>query len=168
MSTHHQPIIGFATKPDGTNECYFPPVDIEMSLATGLMKNIVATLKDPSADNGFYSAFDVQPNYIGTPKVIVKGYLDGTPSTNQINFFFKYLALADNESIEQAWVETVLFNTGSMAAYAAEDLLVLEGTLAANFTANDHVPYYFGRAVTSDTFVGDFHVTSLQFKYNDA
>lgn len=103
MATHRIPILGFGTKPDVTGECFFPPIDTQVTLATGLMKNIVCTFKDPSADAGFYSSFKVHKNYVGSPKIVITGIIDGTVSTTSVDFEFSYVSLADNESVEAGW-----------------------------------------------------------------
>ncbi len=169
MTTHRLPIMGAMTVPDSTGECYMAPINIEMALATGLMKNLVMVLKDPSADTGFYGTFMVPKNYIDTANIVVVGVIDGTVGTTSIDFEMSYRALADNESVEQAWQEDVAFNTGNTNGWTDEDLLEDSAALTdANFAVDDTVFYYFKRDQGTDDFVGDFHVTGLFFEYNDA
>lgn len=156
------------TCPDSTGECYQNAISNEMALGTGLMKNLVMTLKDPSADTGFYGVFQVPQNYVGTPKVVVIGVLDGTVGATSVDFEFSYLTRADNETIEAGWEESVTFDTGNTNGWATEDLLEDSGSCAANFTAGDTVFYYFKRDQGTDDFVGDFHVVGLFFEYADA
>jgi hypothetical protein len=93
MSTHRLPIMGANTIPDSTGECYQSNISVEMALATGLMKNLVMTLKDPSADTGFYGVFEVPQNYVGTPVIAVTGVLDGTVGATSVDFEFSIPAI---------------------------------------------------------------------------
>ena len=162
------PIIGFATVPDATGECFLSIVSTEMALATGLMKNLVFVLKDPSADTGFYGTFHVPQDYVDTANIVVIGILDGTVGTTSVDFEMSYLARADNETIEAAWAESVAFNTGNTNGWTDEDLLEDSAALTdGNFAAGDEVFYYFKRDQGTDDFAGDFHVTGLYFEYSD-
>jgi hypothetical protein len=164
--TVRQPIMGFGTVPDTTGECYMSNVSVEMSLATGLMKQLVMVLKDPSADTGFYGSFEVRQDYVDTPIIAVTGIMDGTASsTTSIDFEFSYLTRVDNETIEAGWEESVTFDTGATDNWTTEDLVTDSAACTANFTAGDTVFYYFKRDFGTDDFVGDFHVTGLYFQY---
>lgn len=168
MATHRLPIMGATTIPDSTGECYMAPASVEMALGTGLMKNLVMVLKDPTADTGFYGVFEVPQNYVGTPVIAVTGVLDGTTgAADGVDFEFSYLTRVDNETIEAAWEQSVTFNTGRTDAWTAEDLVTDSAACAANFTAGDTVFYYFKRDQGTDDFNGDFHVVGLYFQYSD-
>jgi hypothetical protein len=161
--------MGATTLPDTTGECFMDNINNQMALATGLMRNLVMTLKDPSADTGFYGSFQVPKNYVDTANIVVIGILDGTVGTTSVDFEFSYRALADNESVEQAWQESVTFDTGNTNGWANEDVLEDSGSLTdGNFTVDDIVFYYFKRDQGTDDFVGDFHVVGLYFEYSDA
>ena len=140
----------------------------QMSLATLLYRGLVMTLKDPTADTGFYGSFNVPANYVGTPVIKVVGILDGTVGATSVDFEFSYVALTDNETVEAGWVESVAFNTGNTNGWANEDLLVDSAACSANFAAGDEVLYYFKRDQGTDDFAGDFHVVGLYFEYSDA
>lgn len=169
MATHRLPIMGFGTVPDNTGECFLSPISTEMALATGLMKNLVMVLKDPSADTGFYGTFMVPKNYVDTANIVVTGVLDGTVGTTSVDFEMSYLGRADNETIEAAWAESVAFNTGNTNGWTDEDQLEDSAALTdGNFAVDDTVYYYFKRDQGTDDFAGDFHVTGLFFEYNDA
>lgn len=169
MATHRLPIMGFGTVPDNTGECYLAPISVEMALATGLMKNLVMVLKDPSADTGFYGTFIVPKNYVDTANIVVIGVLDGTVGATSVDFEMSYLARADNETVEAGWAESVTFDTGNTNGWANEDVLEDSAALTdGNFAVDDTVFYYFKRDQGTDDFNGDFHVTGLFFEYNDA
>jgi hypothetical protein len=156
------------TIPDSTGECYQSNISVEMALATGLMKNLVMTLKDPSADAGFYGVFQVPQNYVGTPKVTVSFVLDGTVGATNIGFLMNVLPRADGETIEAAWEESLTFTKQSNDD-ANEDMVIVTASFAsATFVAGEEVFYYFVRDFSADAFVGDIHVTGLFFEYSDA
>lgn len=166
MATHRLPIMGATCIPDDTGECYLGNISAEMSLATGLMKNLVMVLKDPSADTGFYGTFQVPQNYAGTPKIVVAFVIDGTVGATNIGFEFSYVARADNESIEAGWDESVAF-TEQSNNYANEDMAIKSASLSSNFTVGDEVFFYHKRDYSADAFVGDIHVIGLYFEYSD-
>ena len=144
MATHRLPIMGATVLPDVTGECYMNAISTEMALGTGLMKNLVMTLKDPSADTGFYGTFMVPKNYVDTANIVVVGVLDGTVGATSVDFEMSYRSLADNESLEQAWQEEVTFDTGNTNGWANEDLLEDSAPLTdGNFAVDDVVFYYF-------------------------
>lgn len=167
MATHRIPIMGAMTVPDSTGECYMSVISVEMSLATGLMKNLVMTLKDPSADTGFYGVFEVPQNYAGTPVIAVVGVLDGTVGATSVDFEFSYVTRADNETVEAGWEESVTFNSGNTNGWTDEDLMTLSNACTANFSAGDTVFFYFKRDFGTDDFAGDFHVVGLYFQFSD-
>lgn len=168
MATHRLPIMGAMTVPDSTGECFLSAIDTQITIGTGAMKNLAMTLKDPTADTGFYGVFQVPQNYVGTPKVVVVGVLDGTPGATSVDFEFSYLTRVDNEAVDAAWEESVTFDTGATSGWADEDIVEDSGTCSANFTAGDTVLYYFKRDQGTDDFNGDFHVLGLYFEYADA
>jgi hypothetical protein len=168
MATHRIPIIGAMTVPDSTGECYFDNVNNQMTLGTSAARNLVVVLKDPTADTGFYGSFTVPKNYVGTPVIVVRGILDGTVGATSADFEFSYVALADNESFEAGWVESVTFNSGNTNGWADEDVIEVSGSCSANFAVDDDVFFYFKRDQGTDDFVGDFHVTGLFFQYADS
>lgn len=169
MSTHRLPIMGAMTLPDTTGECYMDNVNNQMALANSPARNLVMTFKDPTADCGFYGSFSVPKNYIGTPKIVVRGILDGAVGATSVDFEFSYRALADNEAFDVAnWQENLAFNSGNTNGWTNEDVIEIVGTLAANFAVDDDVFFYLKRDFGTDDFAGDFHVTGVFFEYVDA
>lgn len=171
MATHRLPIMGATVLPDSTGECFMDNINNQMALVTGLMRNLVMTFKDPSADCGFYGTFQVPQNYVGTAKIVVVGVLDGTIAATSLAFEFSYVARADDETIEAAWDQSLAFEIASLSGsgYTDEDLFELSGTLTAgNFSAGDEVFFYLKRDFSADDFVGDAHVTGVYFEFADA
>jgi len=170
MATHRISIMGPGTVPDTTGETFMQPIDVGITtLGTFAGSNLVMTLADPSADTGFYGSFQVPENYIQAANIRVAGVLDGTVSTTSVDFEFSYVAFADNEAVDVAYTQNVIFNSGNTNAYTNEDLVILtdSGITDTNLVAGDIVMYYFKRDQGTDDFVGDFHVVELIFQYND-
>jgi hypothetical protein len=169
MATHRLPIMGATVLPDATGECFMDNINNQMALATGLMRNLVMTFKDPSADCGFYGTFQVPQNYVGTAVLKILMVLDGTVGATSVDFEFSYRALADNESVEQGWQASETGNTGNTNGWANEDLALCSITLTdANFAVGDEVFFYLKRDFGTDDFVGDVHVVGVYFDYADA
>ena len=171
MSTFRLPIMTATVLPDSTGECYMDNINNQMSLATGLMRNLVMTFKDPSADTGFYGTFQVPQNFStsGTTKIIIMGVLDGTVGATSVDFEFSYRSLADNDSVEQGWQDSDQGNSGNTNGWTNEDLCKIEITVtSADFAVGDEVFYYLKRDQGTDDFVGDFHVVGVYFEYEDS
>ena len=174
MATHRLSILGPTTQPDATGLTFMGNIFVEVATihGSGLVNNMVMTMKDSAADTGFYGTFQVPQNYVGTPVIHVTGVLDGTIGTTIISFQIDYLPVADNETVDAGWGQQLIFNTADLdsgTAYTTEDLLTLtSGAMTSTLVVGDEVFYYFKRDVTADTFVGDFHLTGLYFQYSDA
>lgn len=173
MATHEISILGAMTAPDSSGKVFFQPLEVGMALGTATLGTLLGmTIQAPAGagDCGFYGSFVVPQNYVGTPVLVIRGYVEENPGTNAIAFGISFQpALADNESLEQAFdTEDV---TGAITtAYTAEDLLVTTITLtpAAAFVAGDVVNFFVYRDDTDDAQTGEFQLSNLSFRYNDA
>lgn len=131
-------------------------------------------LADGGADEGVFVDFNVPQNYVGTPKIVVKGILDGAPSNgHDLGFGFRGLAVADNETADATFAaEDTVQNTdigGTGSAYSDEDLYVTAIDIT-QFTpaAGEHVQGYFYIDASGTTYTGNFALISLEFQYADA
>ena len=173
MATHQISILGANTAPDASGKVYFEPAEVAMTLGTATLGTLlVCTIQAPAGagDCGLYATFTVPQNYVGSPVIVIKGYVAESPSTNAIAFAAAFQpAIADNESIEQAF-DTEDTTGAITTAYTAEDLLVASITLtpAAAFAAGDIVNLYLKRDDTDDAQTGEFHMADLLFQYADA
>jgi hypothetical protein len=131
-------------------------------------------LADGGTDEGVYVRFEVPQNYVGTPKLTIKGILDGAPSNgDDLGFGARKRAVADNEAAdgaldaEQTYQNTDIGSTGS--AYANEDLLVAEISLTAgDYAAGDEVYAYVYLDASGTTYTGNFLLTDVLLSYADA
>ncbi len=166
MTVHRIPIMGGMTVPDATGETYLQPVDVAMTLGTFAGSNMVMTLKDPSADTGFFGSFMIPHNFASAAKIVVAGILDFTTGGN-LQLGVQYVSLADNEAMDVAYVDNDTAVIDS-TAYTTEDIVIASISLTdLDFEIGEVVQYFFRREFTADTHVGDFHVTGLYFQYED-
>lgn len=172
MSTHRKPIR--VTGPDST--CYPTMIADQITEAAApSVGNIPAWLMvDAGSDNGVYVCFAVPKNYVGTPKLVVRGVLDGAVgATDTLGFGFRKRAVADNEAADGSFdaeqtVSSTIGATGG-SSHADEDLIELSITLTAgDFAVDDEVFGYLYIDASGTTYAGNFLLTSVLFEYTDA
>ena len=131
-------------------------------------------LADGGADEGVYGTFEVPENYVGTPKLRIRGILDGAPGAgDDLGFGFRKRASTDNEAAdgtfdaEQTTQNTDIGSTGTN--HSDEDNYVADITLTAgDYAAGDEVNFYLFIDSSGTTYAGNFLLRSLDFVYNDA
>jgi hypothetical protein len=173
MATLRQPIVGWNTMPDGTGECYFEPFSI---LATNdVWKHIVCRFgtnnaAQPTVRHGFYGAFMVPKDYVGTAVLVINW--SATLTSGNVAWDFEYRAVGgnDTESLDQTGTQESVSVTDAAASAANEKLEVTVNLTSANFAADDLVTFFFARdgADAADTMAGSALLHSLHFQYNDA
>lgn len=129
-------------------------------------------MADGGSDEGPYGTLDIPVNYVGTPKIVVKGILDGAPgASDTLGFGFRKRAVANNESADGTFdaEQTVSSTIGSGGSnHADEDLIELSITLTgADYSAGDQVYWYFYIDASGTTYAGNFLLTGLEFEYTD-
>lgn len=131
-------------------------------------------LADGGSDEGVYVQFSIPKNYVGTPKVVIKGILDGAPSAgDDLGFGFRKRAVADNEAAdgtfdaEQTTQNTDIGSTGSN--YSNEDYYQTTLDLTAgDYAVDDQVYGYLYIDASGTTYTGNFLLTALELQYADA
>ncbi len=174
MATHDIPILGFATLPDTVGNMFFQELEIAVATAAANLHMLGFTMVDPGGtDQGLYGKFNIPQNYSGTPKIVIRGILDGTISAGlTLGFGFQQTGgIADNETADVAFqaADTASADPQS-SSHADEDMyeetIDLTPTLA--YAAGDEVFFFFYRDQTLDDATFDFHLTGLFFRYNDS
>lgn len=131
-------------------------------------------MADGGTDEGVWVRFNVPQNYVGTPKLVIKGVLDGAPSNgDDLGFGFRKRAVADNEAADGTFdAEQTVQNTdigGTGSAYSDEDLYVASITLTgADYAVGDEVFGYAFIDASGTTYTGNFLLTDILFEYADA
>jgi hypothetical protein len=141
--------------------------------ATPSVGDILAVVLTDGSDNGWKDRFVVPKEYVGAPKVIVGGIIDGVPgASDTMGFAFRKRAVADNESADGTFdaEQTVSVTVGSSGLnYTDEDYFEMAITLTAgDYAVDDAVYFYFYLDNTGTTFAGNALITGLQFEFSDA
>ena len=173
MATLRIPILGASVVPDTTGECWFEPYSI---LATNdVWKHLIARFgisnsAQPSVRHGFYGAFKVPKNFVGTAVLVVNW--NATITTGNVVWDFDYRANGgdDAESLDQSGTQEAVTVTDAVSGTAHRLLQPTISLTSANFAADDLVEYYFARdgADAADTMAGSAMLHALQFQYADA
>ena len=102
MATFQMPILGASFMPDTSGDVYPSKVSIELSMSNAKDQGCVMMEYPTGSDIGFSVSFTVPQNYAGTPKLVVKGILDGTPA-NDLAFGAQQLGRDDSEAVDTAY-----------------------------------------------------------------
>lgn len=171
MATIDIPILGAMTAPDDSGDAFFEPLETAMTLGTAAYGNLLClTMAFPTgADVAVFGKFNVPQNYVGTPVLVIRGVLGGTPAAI-LAFGMDHTPLADSESVDAAFSDIDLVNNSTWTGYAIEEMYEETITLTptAAYVAGDEVLFRFYRDESVDTTTFDFHLTGLLFRYNDA
>jgi hypothetical protein len=128
---------------------------------------------DGGTDIGIYGRFSIPNNYVGTPLVVAKGVLDGTPGASEVLAVgFRKRAVADNEAADGTFdaeqINSITIGS-SGTNHANEDLIEITVTLTgADYAVGDEVFFYFFLDASVNTYAGNFLLTALEFQYADA
>jgi len=170
MATHDMSILTANVVPDATGKTFFEPISVATALGTGTMKELVITMQAPAAvaDTGFYGAFTVPSNYSGTPVLIIRGVLG--EAANTLGFGISSIQTAHSETIEVVMDTEDADSNATWTGLAAEEMYeeTIALTPAAAYVAGDVIHFYFYREDGADDQTGEFWLTDLLFRYNDA
>lgn len=141
------------------------------------MGNFLAwVLADSGSDEGMYCKFSVPKNYVGAPKLVIRGILDGVPGASDVLAFgVRKLAVANNESADGAFDAEELANAtigSSGSNHANEDEFELAITLVAgNYAVDDSVLCYVFLDASVNSYGGNVLLVAddcIFFEYADA
>ena len=174
MATYDLPILGPMTIPGSSGVCFMDSVANQ--IAEQALPSVGGQLCfvfdcDNAADHGIYGCFNVPQNYVGTPVIVIKGILDGAPGGgDDLAFGIRGMSVADNETADATYnAEDTAQNT-DISGWADEDLY-LETIALSNFgalAAGDTAFFYFFLDASGSTYAGNFLLTDLIFRYDDA
>lgn len=166
MATHRIPIISQNCLPD--SGVFFDRVGNQITAANQVGNQLAMVMADGGADEGFFDSFSIPKNYVGTPKIVVKGILDGAMTTVTLQFGVKGITVADNEAADAAYSTE---DTGSITAdHADEDKFEVSITLTnfTGFAVDDEVHYYLYVDASGNSYTGNILVTQVEFQFVDA
>ncbi len=169
MATKNIPIIGHSTNPDTSGKCFFAPLSTQLSL-TNTKDTLVIVMQEPAAggDIGFEGKFRVPEDYVGTEVLVITYILDGAPGTTEVSFGWQVLAVANDESADQAYGTEI--GVAETPGEGDEDLVEETIDISADtYAANDEVFYsFYINDSEADPYLGNVLLTGLYFRYNDA
>jgi hypothetical protein len=174
VATHRIPILGFATRPDDTGQCWFEPADLVFGsndLARQFLLRLgLSNAAEPTVKHGIYGSFRVPKNYIGTPVVVCEW--SATVITNSVVFDFDYNTVAGSnaETLDPAaWQQSVTVTQAAPTTARFKRTATIALT-AGNFAVDDIVQFFFGRdgVDAADNMAGAAWVAELTFEYADA
>ncbi|MEE9586114.1 MAG: hypothetical protein V3W09_04360 [Nitrososphaerales archaeon] len=170
MATHEIPILGAMTAPDSSGDIFFEPLETAMTLGTATFGSLLGlTMLAPTgSDIGIYGKFNIPQNYVGTPVLVIRGAIAQAASV--LAFGLQQIGRDDSEAIDTAFEAEDTASNSDWTGYAAEDIYeeTITITPAAAYVAGDEVFFFFYRDDSADTQTGEFHLTGLFLRYNDA
>lgn len=165
MATQRIPIDGPNLLPE--SGAFYDRVGNQLAAANQIGNQLALVLNDPGTDEGFYADFQVPQNYVGTPKIVMTGILDGAMSSVTLGVGVRGIVLADNDAADVAYSTEDIANTTTDRA--DEDMVQVSITLANLVPgAGKQVHYYFFIDSDVNTFTGNVLVTGVFFEYADA
>jgi hypothetical protein len=173
MATHRKSILNQSTRLDSG---VFPDsVANQITEATtpSLGDVLCYVLADGGADEGLYGRFAIPKNYVGTPKIVLKGVLDGAPgAADTLGFGVRKRAVANNEAADGTFdaeqvVSAIIGSDGTN--HADEDLIELSITLTGgDYAVDDEVFFYVYLDASGTSYAGNVLLTGVEFEYADA
>lgn len=170
MATHYLP-FAFNALESGA----FPtPIGTQITATNEIGNQMATVLADGGADLGGYGRFKVPANYVGTPVIVIEGYIDGAPGASDVlGFGVTGLPLAPGEAGDQAYgSEDIASATiGSSGDAHSDEDLVRETIALSNIgtlAAGDEVQVYVFIDASATTYAGNYLLTGLYFQYEDA
>lgn len=164
------------------------PVDIvvpDSGVPLDLVSNQITSAAAPSvgsqtayvmadgADEGVYVRFQIPKNYVGSPKIVVQGILDGAPgAAHTLGFGFRKRAVANNESADGTFdaEQTNSATIGSGGSnHSDEDYFEQSITLTAgDYAVDDQVYGYVFLDASGTDYTGNFLLTNVDLEFADA
>lgn len=145
---------------------YLSKLTSQMSL-TNVKNQLCWVLPFPTgADLGGELSFTVPQNYSGSPVLVLRGVIDGTPA-NTFGIGAQLLQVAASATIDAAYEAEDTANNADWTGYADEEMYTLSITLTPSgaFTAGNTVYIKFYRDDSVDTTTWDFLMVDLLFQY---
>lgn len=170
MATKYLPILGATLGLDASGDIYPSNLNIEMTLTNPKLQHCIVMEFPTGSDIGFELAFMVPEGYVGSPALLIKGVLDGTPSGVVLAFGAQQLSRADSENVDTAYEAEDLASNSTWTGYVDKDEYeeIITLTPAAAYQEKDTIYLSFFRDDSVDTTTFNFLLTQLYFQYADA
>lgn len=165
MATQRMP-IPFGMPDSGV---YPSKLSAELSLTNAKEQECMVMPAPSGSDIGCSTCFVVPGSYVGSPVLVLRGIIDGTPA-NVLGVGAVLLERAASDSIDTAYEAEDIASNSTWTGYADEDEYEITITLtpASAFTALRQVYIRYYRDDSVDTQTINFLLTGLYFQYADA
>ena len=164
-------LLGVNLQMDGSGDI-FPDKVKNQIVETGPGEQGCIVMKDPngSGDEGIYGTFRIPQNYSsGTaPTLIIRGILDGAPTTLVIAYGLQVLAVADDETADAALGTQQIASASSVSQADEDEYEETIGLTGATYAVGDTVQYFFFIDDSVHTYTGNFLLHGLFFQYTIA
>lgn len=168
MATHRVSIFGGGFVPDATGRAWLEPAHI--ALTNDFVRSLLARFKDPAAAeaHGFYGAFPVPKNYVGTAKIILRAKANATSGNVRTRFSYRAIAVAESGD-PASWQEQVSVTTATSGT-AFNEYEISFTLTSGNLAVDDEVYFLLERLDDSstDTMAADLLVSDVIFEFADA
>lgn len=174
MATHRIPVA--VIRPDAGVPLDLIANQITANAAPSVGQLLAYVFADGGSDEGIYIKWTVPKNYVGTPKLVARGVLDGAPGAAVVlGVGLRKRAVANNESADGAFdaeetASTAIGSGGS--SHADEDIVEVTITLTgADYAVDDDVMGYFFIDSSVNDYAGNFLLFAedgIFFEYADA
>jgi hypothetical protein len=172
VATRAISILGSATIPDASGDCWQEPYDI---LATNdawkflVFRFGASNAAAPTTRIGLYGTFTVPQDYVGTAKVIP--VWTATVTSGDVVWDFEYRTVSgdDTTSLDQAGSEEAVTVTDTAPGAANRRLVPQLSPTSANFAAGETVEFCLFRdgADAADTMAASAILLDCIFQYAD-
>lgn len=155
--------------PDASGDIYPSTFTALLTLANPKLQDCMVMEFPTGSDIGLETSVEVPQGYVGSPVLVIRGVLDGTPA-NVLAFAVQQLSRADSESIDTAYETEDIASNSTWTGYADEDYYVETVTLtpASPYVAGDIILIKLDRDDNVDTTTFNFLLTHLGFQYSDS
>lgn len=171
MATHEIPILGFSTLPDSSGNVFFQDIETLVATAAANLAMLGFAMPDPgAADEGLFGKLNIPQNYVGTPVLVIRGILNGTPA-NTLAFGLQQTGgIASSETVDVAFETEDLASNAVWTGFVDEDLYeeTITITPGSDYVAGDEVFFKFFRDGSVDDATFEFVLTGLFLRYNDS
>ncbi len=169
MATIDRSILGALTQADSSGDIHVEPLENAGAgaLATAAFGTLPGiTMEAPTgSDIGIYGKFSIPQDFVGTPLLVIRGMVH--EGANVLGFGFQQVPVADNETLDVAFEAEDI--ASATVSHAAEDMYEEIITITPSaYTAGDEVFFFFYRDDSADTQTGEFSLTGLFLRYNNA
>ena len=168
MADHELPILNHSLIPG--SQVFFDLIDNQAAPTNGKNQLVLVFPAPSAADATVNLNFTVPKDYAGTPRIILRGMLHGTPADTLAFGALASPGVADGETADVAEEAERLVNKASWSGYVDEDMLELTITLspAAAYVEGDTIYLIFFRDDSVDDSSLVFLLTDLAFSYSDS